>query len=143
MPIIAIIHAVALDGWPNSSRMRYGMDKHRFHGGIMKFNRIIIVFVLLSGLVSSGGAAPKIDPAILGAWGSKTTVSHEFKADGTFILEGSTTYKFEAIDGIWRYWWDVDPKSAITAEYKISDDKKSIQINMKQGKKLRKLIRIK
>ena len=104
---------------------------------------IVLVFVLLSALALSVAAAPKIDPGIIGLWGVKSKVSHEFKADGTFILEGMSTYKFDAIDGIWRYWLDADPKSAVTAEYKLSADKKTLQINMKKGKTLKTLIRIK
>jgi len=70
-------------------------------------------------------------------------VSYEFRIDETFILEGMSTYKFEAVDGVWRYWLEADPKSAVTAEYKLSEDKKCIQINMKKGNALKKFDRIK
>jgi hypothetical protein len=53
------------------------------------------------------------------------------------------SYKFDASNGIWHYWLEADPKSAVAAEYKLSDDKKTLQINMKHGKKLKKLVRIK
>ena len=105
--------------------------------------RIVIVFVLLSALAITAGAAPKIDPGLIGAWGKNSKVLYEFKADGTFVLEGMSTYKFDAIDGIWHYWWEVDPKSAVTAEYKLSADKATLEINMKKGKTLKKFVRLK
>jgi hypothetical protein len=104
---------------------------------------VILCTLLLFGLTLPAAATPKIDPGIIGKWGINSNVSYDFKADGTITYEGAATYKYEANEGIWRYWWGADPKSAITAEYKLSEDKKSIQINMKQGKKLRKFIRIK
>ena len=104
---------------------------------------MFLVFVLLLALVISVAAAPKIDPGIIGTWGKNSKAIYEFRADGTFILEGMSTYKFEAMDGIWRYWLEVDPKSAVTAEYKLSADKKSLQINVKKGKTLKNVVRIK
>ena len=99
--------------------------------------RIVIVLVLLAALALSAAAAPKIDPGLIGRWGKNAKVLYEFKADGTFILEGMSTYKFDSIDGIWHYWWEVDPKSAVTAEYNLSADKETVQINIKRAKRSR------
>jgi hypothetical protein len=105
--------------------------------------RVILYTLILFGLTLPAAAAPKTDPGMIGKWGTGSHVSYEFKADGTITYEGAATYEYEANEGIWRYWLEADPKSAISAEYKLSEDKKSIQINMKQGKKLRKFVRIK
>jgi len=92
---------------------------------------IVLVFILLSVLAIPATAAPKIDPGILGVWGVDSKGGYEFKSDGTFIMEGAVTYKFDASDGVWHYWMEVAPKSAVTADYKLSVDKKTLQINLK------------
>lgn len=102
----------------------------------------VVVFFLLA-LAIAASAAPKVDPGIVGVWGVDSKGGYEFKADGTFIMEGSVKYLFDASDGVWHYWWEASPKSAVTADYKLSTDKKSLQINMKKGHPLQKLIRVK
>jgi hypothetical protein len=102
-----------------------------------------IVLVLLSIAVFSAFAAPKVDAGIVGVWGVDSKGGYEFKADGTFIMEGSVKYLFTATDGVWKYWMEVSPKSAVTADYKLSADGKNLQINLKKGHPFQKLIRVK
>ncbi len=104
--------------------------------------RVTIILVFLA-LAIAAVAAPKIDQGIVGVWGVDSKGGYEFKADGTFIMEGSVKYLFDASNGVWHYWWEVSPKSAVTADYKLSADGKSLQINMKTGHPLQKLIRVK
>jgi hypothetical protein len=91
----------------------------------------------------SAAAAPKVDPGVVGVWGVDSQGGHEFKAGGTFIMEGTVNYKLEAADGAWHCWFEVSPKSAVTAECKLSADKKTLQINLKKGNSFTKLIRVK
>jgi hypothetical protein len=130
--------------WQKKAAAWYDANCVLSGGGIMKnCVRTTLALFLLTALAIAVMASPKIDPGILGTWGKNSKVNYEFKADGTFILEGMSTYKFDAIEGIWHYWWEADPKSAVTAEYKLSADKATLQINMKKGKTLKKFVRIK
>jgi hypothetical protein len=104
---------------------------------------MFIISVLLSMVAFSAIATPKVDPGIVGVWGVDSKGGYEFKADGTFIMEGSVKYLFTATDCVWKYWMEVSPKSGVTAEYKLSADGKSLQINLKKGHPLQKLIRVK
>src|SRR5208337_449416 len=97
----------------------------------MKKRVSFVLFLLLLAIVAM--AAPKIDPGIVGVWGVDSQGGYEFKADGTFIMEGSVKYLFDAAGGVWHYWFEVSPKSAVAADYKLSADGKSLQINLKKG----------
>jgi hypothetical protein len=105
----------------------------------------IISLLLLLSLVPLLFAAPsaaKLDPDLFGKWGKGTSVSYEFRSDGTVTYEGAATYSYDADGGVWHYWFEVDKKSAVAAEYKLSTDRNSLQINMKSGKKMRTFSRI-
>ena len=103
---------------------------------------IAIVFMLCA-LAAVVCAAPKIDQGIVGVWGVDSQGGYEFKADGTFIMQGSVQYLFDASNGVWHYWMAVSPKTAVAAEYKLSPDGKGLQINLKKGHPFQKLIRVK
>jgi len=88
-------------------------------------------------------AVPTIDAGLVGVWGVDAQGGYEFKADGTFIMQGTMTYKFDAAKGVWHYWQPATPGFKIAAEYKLSADGKSLSINLKTGKPFTNLKRIK
>jgi hypothetical protein len=104
--------------------------------------RHIGIVFMLCVFAAAACAAPKIDQGIVGVWGVDSQGGYEFKADGTFIMQGSVQYLFDASDGVWHYWMAVSPKSAVAAEYKLSSNGKSLQINLKKGHPFQKLIRV-
>lgn len=83
--------------------------------------------------LQTSAAVSKIDPMLLGVWGVDARGGYEFKADGTFIMEGSVKYNFEASNGLWNYWLPGMAATKVTAEYKISTDGKSMSTNLKKG----------
>lgn len=87
-------------------------------------------------------AASKIDSALVGVWGEDARGGYEFKADGTFIMEGAVTYAFDASHGTWHYWQPGMEAAAVTAEYSVSADGKSLSINLKKGTPFAHLKRI-
>ncbi len=84
-----------------------------------------------------------IDSALVGVWGADARGGYDFRKDGTLILEGSTTYRYDAANGVWHYWQASMTYAKVTAEYKISKDGKSLSINLKKGNPFANLIRIK
>jgi hypothetical protein len=103
----------------------------------------LLLFLSLVQLLFAAPAAAKVDADLIGKWGKGTSVSYEFRSDGTVTYEGAATYSYDADGGVWHYWFEVDKKSAVAAEYKLSTDRNTLQINMKSGKKLRTFARIK
>ena len=90
----------------------------------------------------TGVTAPRNDPALIGVWGVDANGGYEFKADGTFILQGSVTYLYDAANGTWHYWQRGMEMAKVTAEYQVSADGKSLSINLKKGRPFTHLIRI-
>jgi len=86
--------------------------------------------------------AAKVDTALIGVWGVDANGGYEFKADGTFILQGSVTYLYDAANGTWHYWQRGMEMAKVTAEYQVSADGKSLSINLKKGRPFTHLIRI-
>ncbi|HMK39384.1 MAG TPA: hypothetical protein VK569_08590 [Bacteroidota bacterium] len=86
-------------------------------------------------------AAP-VDPGLVGVWGVDTQGGYDFRADGTFIMQGAVTYRFDASKGVWHYWQPGTPSVKIAAEYKLSADGKSLSINLKTGKPFTNLKKI-
>jgi hypothetical protein len=84
-----------------------------------------------------------IDPALIGVWGVDEQGGYDFRADGTFIMAGSVTYRFDASKGVWHYWQPATPTFKTAADYKISADGKSLSINLKTGKPFTHLKKIK
>ncbi len=84
-----------------------------------------------------------IDSTLLGVWGVDARGGYEFRADGTFIMEGVVNYSFDASKGVWHYWQPSMPGAKVTAEYKISADGKSLSINLKKGNPFTTLKKIK
>ena len=114
-----------------SSRLRIGLSF------------IISALLLVSPSITfAADTKPQIDQKILGVWGVDSSGGYEFLADGTFIMQGSVKYGFDAADGVWHYWMPgVEHK--VTADYKLSDDGKTLSINLKKGHSLVKLKRVK
>ena len=92
---------------------------------------------------AQSAAIAAIDPKLIGIWGVDERGGYDFWADGTFIMEGSVTYRFDASKGVWHYWQPKTPVIRMTADYKISEDGKSLSINLKSGKPPANLKRIK
>lgn len=84
-----------------------------------------------------------IDSKLVGVWGVDAKGGYDFRADGTFIMEGSVTYRFDAAKGVWHYWQPAMPNAKIVAEYNLSQDEKSLSINLKKGKPFTNLKKIK
>ena len=84
-----------------------------------------------------------IDSRLVGVWGVDARGGYDFRADGTFIMEGAVTYHFNAANGVWHYWQPKMPNAKVTAEYKVSGDGKSLSINLKKGKPFTNLRKIK
>ena len=87
-------------------------------------------------------AAATIDRALVGVWGVDSNGGYEFRADGTFIMEGAATYHFDAANGTWHYWLPGMEAAKVTAEYQVSADGKSLTINLKKGRPFTHLIRV-
>ena len=87
-------------------------------------------------------AKAAIDSALVGVWGVDARGGYEFKADGTFIMEGATRYQYDAAGGTWHYWQPGMEMAKVTAEYRVSADGKSLQINLKKGRPFTHLMRI-
>ena len=96
-----------------------------------------------SAKAAKPSAASTIDAGLLGVWGVDAQGGYEFKTDGTFIMQGTMTYKFDAAKGVWHYWQPGTPSMKIAAEYKLSNDGKSLSINLKTGKPFTNLKKIK
>jgi hypothetical protein len=94
-------------------------------------------------------SAATIDPALIGVWGIDNRGGYDFRADGTLILSGTDTYRFDASNGIWHYWQVNGPNSKLlgnfkmTADYRVSADGKSLTINLKKGNPVTNMKRIK
>ena len=86
--------------------------------------------------------AAAIDPALVGVWGVDNQGGYDFRADGTFIMQGSITYRYDASKGVWHYWQPATPGFKVAAEYKISADGKGLTINLKTGKQFTNLKKI-
>jgi len=102
-----------------------------------------LLFLLAAAACVTAGTPAVIDRGMLGVWGVDARGGYEFLADGTFIMEGSTKYGFDAAGGIWHYWMAGSTLSRVTAEYKLSGDGKTLYLNLKKGHPLIKLIRVK
>jgi hypothetical protein len=87
-------------------------------------------------------AAARIDRALVGVWGVDSNGGYEFRADGTFIMEGATTYHYDAANGTWHYWLPGMEAAKVSAEYQVSADGKALSINLKKGRPFTHLIRI-
>lgn len=92
---------------------------------------------------AQSAAIATIDPKLIGIWGVDERGGYDFWADGTFIMEGSVTYRFDASKGVWHYWQPKTPAIKMAADYKLSADGKSLSINLKAGKPFVTLKRIK
>jgi hypothetical protein len=88
-------------------------------------------------------AVPAIDSALVGVWGVDAQGGYEFRADGTFIMEGSVRYAYDASAGTWHYWQPGMEMAKVTAEYRVSADRKSLDINLHKGRPFTHLVRIK
>jgi hypothetical protein len=84
-----------------------------------------------------------IDAKLLGVWGVDARGGYDFRADGTFIMEGTVSYHFDAAQGVWHYWQPSMPSAKVAAEYKVSGDGKSLSINLKKGNAFTSLKKIK
>ena len=76
-------------------------------------------------------------------WGVDARGGYDFRADGTFIMEGTVSYHFDAAQGVWHYWQPSMPSAKVAAEYKVSGDGKSLSINLKKGNAFTSLKKIK
>ena len=85
----------------------------------------------------------KNDAGLIGIWGTDERGGYEFKKDSTFIMEGATVYKYQASGGVWTYWSPKMPFAKVKAEYQLSKDGKQLNINLKTGRPMAHLKRIK
>ncbi|MGE5683171.1 MAG: hypothetical protein ACM34K_20100 [Bacillota bacterium] len=93
--------------------------------------------------VANAAAAKSIDQKIVGVWGVDARGGYDFRSDGSFIMEGSVNYRFDAANGLWHYWMPNVPAGKVEAEYKISADGKTMSINLKKGNPFTTLKKIK
>ncbi len=84
-----------------------------------------------------------IDSKLVGVWGVDARGGYDFRADGTFSMQGAVTYHSDAANGVWHYWQPSMPNAKVTAEYRVSGDGKSLSINLKKGKPFTNLTKIK
>ncbi len=134
------------------------MLSHRKHSPRPSIRLILVLLLVVaaSAAVSAQGkqgkdttksakapSAATIDPALVGVWGVDQQGGYDFRADGTFIMEGSITYKFDAAKGVWHYWQPSMPGIKMAGDYKLSADGKSLSINLKTGKPFTNLKKIK
>lgn len=84
-----------------------------------------------------------IDSTLVGVWGIDAKGGYDFRSDGTFIMEGTVNYRYDASNGVWHYWQPSMPNAKAEGEYKISAGGKSLAINLKKGTAFTNLIRIK
>ena len=117
----------------------------------------VVMLVLLASAVvvaqhtSKGKPAPKaksdsaatVDPGLIGVWGVDAQGGYDFRANGTFVMQGAITYGFDAAKGVWHYWQPATPGLKIAADYRLSADGKSLSINLKAGKPFTNLKKIK
>jgi len=87
--------------------------------------------------------ARTIDRGLIGVWGVDAQGGYDFRANGTFVMQGAITYRFDASNGVWHYWQAETPAFKVAADYKLSADGKSLSINLKKGKPFTNLKRIK
>lgn len=117
---------------------------------------LCLAMLLLAGTAQAAGKtkpakkpeAAKVEPAaidkgLVGTWGVDSRGGYEFRADGTFVMEGAVHYRYDATGGVWRYWLPSLPSGKTSADYKLSADGKSLEINLKQGTALTRLIKVK
>jgi hypothetical protein len=51
-------------------------------------------------------------------------------------------YKYTAAKGVWRYWLSTKPFEMIRAEYRLSNDGKSVKLNLTKGSPFKILKRV-
>ena len=88
-------------------------------------------------------ATGTVDPKLVGVWGVDERGGYDFRANGTFVMEGAATYRYDASGGVWHYWLPSMPAAKTAADYKLSADGKSLSINLKAGKPMTNLKRVK
>jgi hypothetical protein len=96
-----------------------------------------------SSKTTSPAVISSVDPRIVGVWGVDERGGYEFRADGTFIMEGTVTYNYDAANGLWHYWQASMPDMKLAGDYKVSADGRSLSINLTQGNPLTHLKKVK